>query len=316
MRNLASEPEPAPADDACAGACVEALPIWAKQVETARAQTEEAIVALSARFAGIVGRLDAALAVSQPACGTEGSELVRTMNEGRQELAAVMEALTSIHESRAALAERIRSLAVYSGELGKMASEVETIAFQTNMLALNAAIEAAHAGDAGRGFAVVAQEVRNLSTASRETGKNIARKIALVRESLGQIIDANEQAATQEGAALDDSGTRIRGVLDRFGNLSTHLARSADDLRQESTAIKVEVEDSLVQLQFQDRVSQILSQVVGSMRDLGSHGRSIAATEYLAQMARTYTTEEQRRNHHAHRDGAARRAQSQEIEFF
>ena len=39
----------------------QALPIWAKQVESARRQTEEAIVALSERFEGIVNRLDRAL---------------------------------------------------------------------------------------------------------------------------------------------------------------------------------------------------------------------------------------------------------------
>jgi methyl-accepting chemotaxis protein len=37
------------------------LPIWAKQIETARRQTEEAIVALSGRFAAIVERIDSAL---------------------------------------------------------------------------------------------------------------------------------------------------------------------------------------------------------------------------------------------------------------
>ena len=34
----------------------EALPIWAKQIESARHQTEDAIVALTARFEGIVNR--------------------------------------------------------------------------------------------------------------------------------------------------------------------------------------------------------------------------------------------------------------------
>ena len=39
-------------------AALQALPIWARQIETARQQTEEAIVALSARFAGTTSRLD------------------------------------------------------------------------------------------------------------------------------------------------------------------------------------------------------------------------------------------------------------------
>lgn len=281
---------------------MQALPIWCKQIETARVQTEEAIVALSARFAAIVGRLDLALDASQH---NGGAGLSQALEEGRSELARVMEALNEIHRSRSTLAEQIRSLAAHSSELAKMASEVEMIAFQTNMLALNAAIEAAHVGDAGRGFAVVAHEVRNLANASRDTGKGITQKIALVNQSLAQIIDTNETVSVREGEALRDSGNRIQGVLVQFSELSEGLARSSEDLRREGSVIKDEITESMVQLQFQDRVGQIMAQVVGSMRDLDESARAVSngeqsgidAVAYMSQMASTYTTEEQRRNH-------------------
>ncbi len=284
--------------------CLQALPIWSKQIETARVQTEEAIVALSARFAAIVGRLDLALDASQH---NGGAELSQALDEGKRELARVMDALNEIHQSRSTLAEQIRSLAAHSSELAKMASEVEMIAFQTNMLALNAAIEAAHVGDAGRGFAVVAHEVRNLANASRDTGKGITQKIALVNQSLAQIIDTNETVSVREGEALRDSGSRIQGVLVQFSEMSEGLARSSEDLRREGGVIKDEITESMVQLQFQDRVGQIMAQVVGSMRELDESARavsngeqsSIDATAYMAQMASTYTTDEQRRNHQA-----------------
>jgi methyl-accepting chemotaxis protein len=283
--------------------CIQALPIWSKQVETARLQTEEAIVALSARFAGIVGRLDLALDASQHNAG--GADLSRALDEGKRELARVMDALNEIHQSRSTLAEQIRSLAVHSSELAKMASEVEQIAFQTNMLALNAAIEAAHVGEAGRGFAVVAHEVRNLANASRETGKGITQKIALVNQSLTEIIDTNETVSVREGEALHESGTRIQGVLGQFSEMSAGLARSTEDLRRESSVIKDEITESMVQLQFQDRVGQIMAQVVGSMSDLDERANAVAngqqpaidAAAYMAQMVSTYTTDEQRRNH-------------------
>lgn len=301
-RAKAAQPSQAEAHAADA-ICIQALPIWSKQVETARVQSEEAIVALSGRFAGIVNRLDLALDASQHNSG--GADLSRALDEGRRELAQVMNALNEIHKSRSTLAEQIRSLAAHSSELAKMASEVEQIAFQTNMLALNAAIEAAHVGEAGRGFAVVAHEVRNLATASRETGKGITQKIALVNQSLDEIITTNETVSAREGEALHDSGNRIQSVLGKFGDMSEGLARSAEDLRRESGAIKGEIEDSLVQLQFQDRVGQIMAQVVGSMRDLDERAGAVARGEqqqidtaaYMAQMVSTYTTDEQRRNH-------------------
>lgn len=296
-------PAAKPEGNAAESVCIQALPIWSKQIETARLQTEQAIVALSARFASIVGRLDLALDASQHNAG--GTDLADALQAGKHELARVMDSLTEIHQSRSTLAEQIRSLAVHSSELAKMASEVEQIAFQTNMLALNAAIEAAHVGDAGRGFAVVAHEVRNLANASRETGKGITQKIALVNQSLGQIIDSNETVSAREGEALHDSGNRIQGVLGQFSEMSAGLARSTEDLRRESSAIKDEISESMIQLQFQDRVGQILAQVVGSMSDLDERTNAVAegqrpsldAAAYMAQMASTYTTDEQRRNH-------------------
>ncbi|MBL8268458.1 methyl-accepting chemotaxis protein [Steroidobacter sp.] len=302
----AATPPPAKQEaNAADGICIQALPIWTKQVETARVQTEEAIVALSGRFAGIVGRLDLALDASRHNAG--GADLAQALDEGKRELAQVMSALNEVHRSRTTMAEQIRSLTVHSSELAKMASEVEQIAFQTNMLALNAAIEAAHAGEAGRGFAVVAHEVRNLANASRETGKGITQKISLVNESLSQIIETNETVSAREGVALHDSGNRIQGVLGRFGDMSAGLAQSTEDLRRESSAIKNEIEESMVQLQFQDRVGQIMAQVVGSMRDLDERANAVASGTqasidvegYMAQMVSSYTTDEQRRNHQA-----------------
>jgi methyl-accepting chemotaxis protein len=284
---------------------VQALPIWSKQIETARAQSEEAIVALAARFAGIVNRLDLALDASQHNSGK--ADLGLALEAGKRELAQVMGALNEIHQSRSTLAEQIRTLAVHSGELAKMASEVEQIAFQTNILALNAAIEAAHVGEAGRGFAVVAHEVRNLATASRETGKGITQKIALVNQSLEQIIETNETVSAREGEALHESGDRIQGVLGKFGEMGEALAGSTEELRRESNAIKDEIGESMVQLQFQDRVGQIMAQVVGSMTDLQDRADAVARGEqqqidlqtYMDRMISSYTTDEQRRNHQA-----------------
>jgi methyl-accepting chemotaxis protein len=313
------EPQGNPAE----AVCLQALPIWSKQIETARLQTEEAIVALSARFSAIVNRLDLALDASEN--NSSSGELAHALQEGRQELARVMDALKEVHQSRSTLAEQIRALAVHSGELAKMASEVEMIAFQTNMLALNAAIEAAHVGEAGRGFAVVAHEVRNLATASRDTGKGITEKISLVNQSLTQIIDINETVSARESAALRDSGERIQGVLGQFGEMSAQLATSSENLRRESSVIKDEIAESMVQLQFQDRVGQIMAQVVGSMRDLEERSSAehppIDAEAYLAQMSSSYTTEEQRRNHqesaaHSVQPAVAAAQGASEIEFF
>jgi methyl-accepting chemotaxis protein len=311
------EQDPMPGDNsATAEFCLETLPIFARQIENVREQTEQAIVALSSRFRGIVTSLDGAVAASQDVSRDGGREFTSAMDDGRQQLLKVIDALTAIRESRAALIGEIRSLGVYTHELQDMAKRVEMIAFNTNMLALNAAIEAAHAGgDVGRGFSVVAQEVRQLATASRETGKVIGRKIAAINESLTHILGANEKVTERENIAVKDSELRINTVLEQFGGMTERLLSSAEQFRRESEVIKEEVMESMVQLQFQDRTGQILAHVSKSIDELPELANSLGATgsagdarraaqDYLAEMANSYTTEEQRRIHAGDTAGA------------
>lgn len=293
-----------------------ALPILAKQVDTARVQMEEAIVALSERFAQIVQRIDSTLAASQGS--QQDGDLAGILQTGKADLVAVIGALKEIHEARNTLADEIRGLAAHTEDLKRMAADVEMIAFQTNMLSLNAAIEAAHAGDAGKGFAVVAHEVRSLSRASRETGKRIAETVNSITNTLTSITRTNESVAVRETQAVQDSESRIQEVLDRFTKIGGQLANSAEELRADSALIQGEIGQSLVHLQFQDRVGQILGHVSSTLQELvplmERAGTAEAAEQFLQSMARTYTTSEQHRNHRS--DADALPAQSQAVTFF
>jgi methyl-accepting chemotaxis protein len=294
-------------------------PIWAKQIESARQQTETAVVALSARFEGIVSRLDRALGATQSESG--GQVIAQDTQEGERHLAEVIQALRLLQQSRDALAQDIRALVKHTEELQKMSRDVESIAFQTNMLALNAAIEAAHAGTAGKGFAVVAHEVRALSEAARSTGKRITGTVGLISSALRDIGTKNEQVASRDQQAVADSQEHIHTVLERFRQRTTLLADVAHRSNKAGEAIKSEVCESLVQLQFQDRVGQILQHVVGSMEqvqalsaapDLGADVQA-QVQQHMESMARTYTTDEERR---LHRGVETEAIAPQEVTFF
>ena len=242
----------------------EVFPRWTRHVDTARTQMETAVTSLAERFSGIVGKLEQAVGAStQAASGITGADtgLVSAFARSESELASVVESLRSATDSKARMLSQVRELTGFIDELQRMAVDVAGIAAQTNLLALNAAIEAARAGEQGRGFAVVADEVRNLSARSGETGERIGEKVAVISSAIAAACRSAEESSLAEDKSLRSSESRIDGVLGELRGLTDGLARASTILQQESVGIQSEVSEALVQLQFQDRVSQMLTHV-------------------------------------------------------
>ena len=241
------------------------LPVWEKQVETGRSQTEQAVIELTGRFSGIVEKLDDAVMASSASADSAEGGLVAVFERSEASLNSVIASLQAALKNKEALLGEVGNLVQYIDQLKAMAATVADIADQTNLLALNAAIEAARAGEAGRGFAVVADEVRKLSNKSGESGKQITATIESISHAIGTAFDSAEKSAELEASSVDASEESIRSVLGDFRGATDSLAESAGILRKASEGIKSEVAESMVQLQFQDRVSQILSHVRDSI---------------------------------------------------
>jgi len=279
------------------------LPIWHDHLEGVRTQIERAVVALTRDFAGIVERLDEAIAASYRAsglgAGSDEDGLRQIVLASEQRLATVGDILTTTLNDKDHMLAESQRLVQFTAELQQMATDVASIADQTNLLALNAAIEAARAGDAGRGFAVVADEVRTLSTRSGEIGKNISQKIDFINRGIRESSAMVEQAAERDAQARSGCETQIANVIADFKVAMDRLNASSTVLRSESEGIKLAVAAALEQLQFQDRVNQILMHVgdnlVALRGELTKPAFDVADVARLrARLERSYTMDEER----------------------
>jgi len=315
---VAAAAQPAPKTDPrweeLAGLCQSVLPLWSEHVDTARGNAREAVESLVERFGQLVQELQHAEATSGQVTGGGQRGIVHVIDDSRPRLEQVVERLRHAMTSKQKVLDDVRQLESFTGELRSMAEDVGKIASQTNLLALNAAIEAARAGEAGRGFAVVADEVRKLSTQSAETGKRIGEKINVINAAIQSTAAAAGQARQADEESVTGSEHTVREVVASLSEAGAELQRVAQSLHEENARIGMGISGLLVDFQFQDRMSQILSHVSDDMRKLGSHIDSMHgaaavgapdAGAWLEGLRRSYATEDERRVHPGQGGGGA-----------
>jgi len=298
--------------------------VWTSHIDASRDQMETAVVALVERFSGIVTRLGLALDASST--GRNGAGIVDAFAASEQELRSLLDMLAGAAASKQQMLARIEGLQEVTAHLQQMAADVASIAWQTNLLALNAAIEAARAGEAGRGFAVVATEVRMLSNRSADAGKHIAAQVGRISVAIDATCRAAGESMREETVAVQASEQKIGNVLGSLRGVTDALVQSSDLLQRESTGIQAEVAEALVQLQFQDRVSQILAHVrqniarlPGWLDEQAPDATADAlppldARGLLAELESTYAMAEERQLHKS--SGKPAPQQAEEITFF
>ena len=305
------------------------IEVWAGQTSLARGQGDDNINQLATNFAQIKDQLAEAIQTSQETTGDMSGEsgLTNIISQSEQSLNTIIKSLHDAMVGRDQILSEINNLSTIAEELSKMGDEVAGIASQTNLLALNAAIEAARAGEAGRGFAVVADEVRTLSTRSGETGARITKTIEQVNATLQNTLTKTQEFTAQDALIINNAEKTIKQVIDDYSVAGEKIMLSANQLEQENTTVQLAIDDVLVSLQFQDRVSQILGHIFDDMNKLApnyqqcqyniSQGLPIEPVDiqqWLNNIKRTYTTLEQVSVH----DGSEQTQdnKSDEITFF
>ncbi|MFT3859155.1 MAG: methyl-accepting chemotaxis protein [Aquabacterium sp.] len=285
--------------DPLAALCTEVLPIWTRQVHTARDHLTHAMDVLVTRFGSMSQRLCQTM---DPASQGHGQQnLLTALNEAQNQLTGLLSELREALSLRSQLLEEVVAVTRFVDQLQNMASEVSAIARQTNLLSLNAAIEAARAGESGRGFAVVAKEVRHLSSESARTGDRITEVIHQVSEAIRHARGSYDKFAEHDNAMMDRAGTTIESVVERIRTTASDVVEGSQALLHEGQAVRDEINEVLVAVQSQDRISQMLQHASADQERLLSHLKEgvglppqvFDPDAWLAQLRASYTTPEE-----------------------
>jgi methyl-accepting chemotaxis protein len=279
--------------------CESVLPIWSRQLHTARTHLTHAMEVLTMRFAGMSQRL--CHTMDQSSGQGEGNGLLSALSEAQNQLTHLLQELRDALALRAQLLNEVVTVTQFVGQLQEMATEVGAIARQTNLLSLNAAIEAARAGETGRGFAVVAKEVRHLSTESGRTGDRISVVVKQVSEAIERTRTSYETFARHDNEMMDRASHTIESVVERIRATASDVVSGSQALLQESQSVRAEIDEVLVAVQSQDRISQMLEHARNDQERLlaclheaaPEAAQQLQPSAWLEKLKATYTTPEE-----------------------
>ncbi|MBK1694970.1 chemotaxis protein [Chromatium weissei] len=306
---------------------IELFPIFTRHIEHSRQLAETSVIHLSETFSGLVADLEQVISASQSG-GSQGQFIVDQFQQSQKALTEVISDFEDILHREVEMSNQVKRLAGFGAEMQQMAQGVRAVAEQINLLSLNAAIEAARAGEQGRGFAVVADEVRKLAGTSAETGAQISHKVEELARALTQTQTLVQTSMQSADGLVKASEQKVSTVLARLQQTTETINADAGQLRQLSATIREQISAALVDLQFQDRTSQILVHVCEGLDHLSERLKLCAKHDLmqqqqdileidglLAQMLSSYSTSEERNLHQGSRT-AASSAASSELTFF
>jgi methyl-accepting chemotaxis protein len=208
------------------------------------------------------------------------------------------EAMRSVRDSSASVAQAIRELAAKSEQIGEIVQTITGISEQTNLLALNAAIEAARAGEQGRGFAVVAEEVRKLAEESQHAAAEISSLIGAIQAETANAVGVVEEGTerTQEGATVVEQTREaferissavedMSGRIEQIAAASEQITASAQSMQENIAEVASVAEESSASTEeisaSTEQSSASAQEIAASAHQLSSNAEALS--ELVAQ---------------------------------
>ena len=195
----------------------------------------------------------------------------------------------ALEETRTSVKEAITNLNSLM-KINELASEILSIAGQTNLLSLNASIEAARAGEQGRGFAVVAGEIGTLADTSKATASNIQEICGKANESIAEVgkcfenimafieKDVVEQfkdfANKSTGYSVAVDG--IKGQLDQISHAVKSLEDSVSQISENISDVNHITDENRSAIGVTVNKNENTAQIAGDIQDQSEENKQLA----------------------------------------
>lgn len=195
-----------------------------------------------------------------------GNETEGNANAGKEHIKKAVYKIGSIREVSTEISNTISELGKLSSEIETIADLIKNIAGQTNLLALNAAIEAARAGEHGKGFAVVAEEVKKLAEQSAEATDKINSMIKEIQQETNIAVNTMNVASSE----VDQGVTVINDAGDKLVNIIEQIKTANERIQHISGKIKDVTQNSDDVVKMMESISAITEETAATAEEISS----------------------------------------------
>ena len=306
------------------------VPVWGKQLDISRDAASHGLDKLLETFAnlsGTLGNLAQQLDQGRPTLDAGAIDgVLADGSPGHAALAALMAPSQRAFAQRDAAVAELGHCANAVIELRQLGRQAREIGKHTRLVAFNASIEAnrgsgqggAQGSKSDSGSQAVANETRMLAGRMAEVGEQVDRLVARLEKSLTPARLHAEINDTPADELQLELALRARESLNALMAGLGGAMHSSHEVRAAASALQAQLEETFVLFQFGDRISQMLSIISNDMQNFGRwvganpYATQSDAADWLANLERGYTTDEQRAQHH----GNVHIDRGSEIEFF
>jgi methyl-accepting chemotaxis protein len=286
------------------------IPILSRQLKETVGSIETSAGEVCANFGQMANLARSAAGLGSALVDQNGSA---TVTDAVEECRAMLGQLSDRLENSGELyARAIRQMELANSSVQRVfgvLQQLDQASFTSRIVALNAKIEAVHLGSLGTGFEVVAEQISSQAIRSSQLTEHVVSLLQELTQTMNhttsELKDLAEADKSEAGRSRETAGQ----TLSKLEQASARMQQTVAESCRASETLYEQISKAIVNMQFQDRVSQRLGHVIDSLdamtRALGAESGTGANTptveertqQVAAELAATYTMPSERAAH-------------------